>query len=95
MLKYDEDHTFNNQAFLIVWRNYNSQSSNLFLKIPTSNFTKCISIVQNSIKKTVENMPQKKDYMYFCNFRESYQDHYNFFIVHSINCKVLKEYNWK
>lgn len=86
MLKPDE----NQQEFLIVCRNYDSQSSNLFLKIPTFKFTEFIRMAQKLIKKTVEKMPHmkligkyifnkiKNDLSHICSFSESCQERYNF-----------------
>lgn len=107
VLKSDEDNTFNQQEFLIFCRNYDSQSSDLFLKRPTSSFTEFISLAQKIIKKTVEKMPHKRliqkcifnkiknDLSHVCKFSKSCQDHYHFIIVHLIHCKLLRDFNWK
>lgn len=107
MLKSEEVGSFDKQEFLIFCRNYDSITSDLFLKRPTSSYVEFISKAQKIIKKTVEKMPQKKlirkcifdqiksDPSSVCKFNESCQDHYNYIIIHFINCKLLRDFNWK
>lgn len=64
-------------------------------------------MAQKIIKKTVEKMPHKrliqkfifnkikKEISHVCKFSELCQDHYNFIIIHLINCKLLRDFNWK
>ncbi|KAL4096889.1 hypothetical protein QTP88_021764 [Uroleucon formosanum] len=51
MLKETNDEQFNEKEFLIFCKNYDSQSSNLFLRRPTNLFEKCIYHAQLIIKK--------------------------------------------
>jgi len=37
----------------------------------------------------------KSDLSYICEFNESCNDHINFIIIHFINCKLLRDFNWK
>lgn len=102
-----DDNSFKQEEFLIFCRNYDSLTSNLFLKRPTSNFTAFVSNAQQIIKRTIEKMPQKKkirkflcnkikdDNRMFCEFPEACTDHYTFIIEHLINCKLLRDFNWK
>lgn len=105
-IKLDNDN-FKQEEFLIFCRNYDSSTSNLFLKRPTSSFTEFVSMAQEIIKQTVEKMPQKKknirkflcekiiDNNLVCKFDDLCKDHYTYIIVHLINCKLLRDFNWK
>jgi len=107
MIKSDEENQFNEQEFFIFCRNYDSKTSDIFLKRPTHSFTQFITLAQQIIKKTVEIMPHKKfirqflfdkiksDLSYICKFNESCNDHFNYIIIHFINCKLLRDFNWK
>lgn len=101
-----DDNSFEKEEFLIFCRNYDSSSNRLFLNRPTSIFTEVISMAQKIIKKTIEKMPEKKNIRKFlldkikndnlvCNFAESCKDHYTYIIEHLINCKLLRDFNWK
>jgi len=101
-----DDNSFKKEEFLIFCRNYDSSTNELFLKRPTSCFTEFVSIAQQIIKKTVEKMPEKKKIRKFlcdkiknenniCRFIEPCQDHYTYIIEHLINCKLLRDFNWK
>jgi len=37
----------------------------------------------------------KKEISHICKFSDSCQDHYHFIIIHLINCKLLRDFNWK
>lgn len=107
MLKDIEDATFNNQEFLIFCKNYSSENSLLHLKRPTVDFTEFVSLAQKIIKKTVEKMPHKKNISKFIfskikndlssviNFNSSCEPHIDFLVTHLINCKLLRDFNWK
>jgi len=107
MIKSDEENQLNEQEFLIFCRNYDSKTSDIFLKRPTHSFTQFITLAQQIIKKTVEIMPHKKSIRQFlfdkiksdlsniCKFNESCTDHFNYIIIHFINCKLLRDFNWK
>lgn len=83
MIKSDGENQFNQQEFLIFFRNNDSKTSDIFFKRPTQSFTKFISLAQLIIKKTVEKMPHKKsirkfifnkiknDLSFSCEFSES------------------------
>lgn len=50
-------------------------------------YKKCIrSFILNKIKN---------DLLFTCEFSESCIDHYNFIVTHLINCKLLRNFNWK
>jgi len=51
MIKSDEENQFNEQEFLIFCRNYDSTTSDIFLKRPTHSFTQFITLAQQIIKK--------------------------------------------
>lgn len=107
MIKSDEENQFNQQEFLIFCRNYDSKICDTFLKRPTHSFTQFINLAQKIIKKIVEKMPHKisirqflfdkikSDLSYICEFNELCIEHYNFIIIHFINCKLLRDFNWK
>jgi hypothetical protein len=77
------------------------------LKRPKSDFIQFITLAQQIIKKTVEIMPHKKsirqflydkiksDLSYICKFNKSCSDHFHYIIIHFINCKLLRDFNWK
>ena len=60
-ITHNDDEQFNEKEFLIFCKNYDSQSSNLFIKRPTDLFEKFIFHAQIIIKKMVEKMPHKKN----------------------------------
>jgi len=108
MLKDIEDATFDNQEFLIFCKNYSSETSSLLhLKRPTLDFTDFVSLAQKTIKKTVEKMPHKKNISKFIfskikndlssiiHINSSCELHIDFLITHLINCKLLRDFNWK
>lgn len=101
-----DDNNFKEEEFLIFCRNYDSSSNGLFLKRPSSCFTEFVSMAQKIIKKTAEKMPEKKKIRKFicnkiknenniCIFSEPCQDHYTYIIEHLVNCKLLRDFNWK
>lgn len=106
MLKETNDEQFNEKEFLIFCKNYDSQSSNLFLRRPTDLFEKFISHAQIIIKKMVEKMPHKKniskcihqkiknELIETISFHTDCQPHIDFIIQHLILCRLLRDFNW-
>lgn len=106
MLKETNDEQFNEKEFLIFCKNYDSQSSNLFLRRPTDLFEKFIYHAQLVIKKMFEKMPHKKniskcihqkiknELIETMSFHTNCQPHIDFIIQHLIVCRLLKDFNW-
>lgn len=107
MLKETNDEQFNEKEFLIFCKNYDLQSSNLFLRRPTDLFEKFIFHAQIIIKKMVEKMPHKKsiskciqqkiknELIETITFHTNCQPHIDFIIQHLIMCRLLRDFNWK
>lgn len=106
MLKETNDEQFNEKEFFIFCKNYDSQSSNLFLRRPTDSFEKFIFHSQQIIKQIVEKMHHKKniskiihkkiknDLIATINFHIHCQPHIDFTIKHLILCRLLRDFNW-
>jgi len=106
MLKETNDEQFNEKEFFIFCKNYDSQSSNLFLRRPTDSFEKFIFYTRKIIKKIIEKMSHKKNIskcikqkiknklIGTINFHIDCEPHIDFIIQHLIQCRLLKDFNW-
>jgi len=107
MLKDTEGATFNKQEFLIFCKNYSSETSLLHLKRPTVDFTEFVSLAQKIIKNDRISDHHKKNISKFIfykikndlssliHFNSTCELHIDFIITHLVNCKLLRDFNWK